>query len=216
MKVLLVDDHPMICVYLSEVLAKAFEGAAVHVERDLAGALAFAHRADGLDLVLLDLRLPDCTGIETLTKFRGKFPALRVVAVSADDDSASVRAALKAGAAGYVPKGSPPETIIGALKLVTTGGTYMPPEALDDRPARASASSRKAKRSVASDLGLTARQADVLRLALQGKSNRQLVRQLGIAHDTVKQHVSAIYKILGVSSRVELLIAAARRGFKPG
>jgi DNA-binding NarL/FixJ family response regulator len=129
MNVLIVDDHPMVLEYLSNVVAKAFEGAAVSTASELAGALEAA-RGGAFDLVLLDLGLPGYGGIEALLRLRRAFPELRVAVVSASDEPVSVRGALAAGAAGFIPKSAGPKMMVSALRLIAEGGKYFPPEAL--------------------------------------------------------------------------------------
>ena len=108
MNVLIVDDHPMMLEYLSGAVARAFEGAAVRTSNDLDGALE-AVRSRQPQLVLLDLGLPGCGGIESLLRFRREFPDVRVVIVSGVEEQAAIRGALAAGAAGYIPKTSSPK-----------------------------------------------------------------------------------------------------------
>lgn len=169
-----------------------------------------AREAGRLDLVLLDLGLPGCTGIDSLLRFRREFPAIRVLVVSADADPACVRAALEAGAAGYVPKAFPPLAIAAAIRLVAEGGTYIPSAALEPSPSTPPAPARAGRHA----LGLTEREFDVLRLLAQGLNHKDMARELEIAESSVKAHVQEIFRALGVRSRVEALVAAARRGIR--
>ena len=212
MKALVVDDHPLFHETLSAVLRKAFAGVSVHCESDLAGALKWAHGCGKLDLVLLDLGLADSSGLETLQRFRKQFPHVPVVVVSAEEDPESMREAIRGGAAGYIPKFAKPAGIVEALRLVKAGGTYVPPEALGKAK---KVETQRNWRAVTVELGLTERQAGVMRLVLKGHANRQIAEALGIAEATVKQHVHAVYAALGVSTRAEAIVAAARRGIEP-
>jgi DNA-binding NarL/FixJ family response regulator len=142
--------------------------------------------------------VPGCSGMDALTAFRQAFPQARVVVVSANEDRASVVGALEAGAAGYVPKTHAPPLVAAALRVVAEGGTYVPPQALQEGERQA----------------LTARQLDVLRLMARGLGNREIAQQLRIAKDTVKQHAKALYAALGVASREQAGPAAQRRGIK--
>jgi DNA-binding NarL/FixJ family response regulator len=200
--VIIVDDHPVIHEVLREVARAAYPGASVHSERDLPGALKKAQTVKRLELVLLDLGLPGCAGIEALTRFREALPEARVAIVSARTEASTVRAALGAGAAGYLPKTMPAKTMVAALRLVAAGGTYVPPEALSDLPHGARRDSSPAL--------LTGRQAEILRLLAQGMPNRGIARQLGIAENTVKQHAHAVFQLLQVANRTEAALAAAR------
>lgn len=203
MNVLIVDDHPMMLEYLSGAVARAFEGASVHTARDLETALEAA-RERVVHLVLLDLGLPGHGGIESLLQFRKQYPEVRVVVVSAVEDHDSIRGAFAAGAAGYIPKTANPKVVVGALRLVAEGGTYVPPEALAGDLARSP------------DSGLTERQREVLRHLLRGRTIGQIGRDLGIATATAKHHAHAVYAAFGVSSRADLIVAASRRSAAAG
>ena len=205
MDVLLVDDHPTVLETLGAVIRHAFGDCHVRTASTLPEALEQARQAEHLDLVLLDLGLPGCTGIDSLTRFRAEFPSLRVLVVSADDPPERVTAALEAGAAGYVPKRFPPPAIAAAIRLVAEGGRYIPPGAVI--PLRAAPAAH-------SVLGLSEREYAVLRLVAQGLNNRDIARRLNIAEGTVKPHLQNLFRALGASSRVEALVLAARRGFR--
>jgi len=207
MDVLLVDDHPILHETMRAVVAAVAPQAQFHGETDLGGGISAARQMKDLQLVLLDLMLPNCSGIDALVQFLKVLPRSRVVVVSATEDSQSVRAALDAGAVGYLPKTSPPNTIAEALRAVLEGGTYVPPQALGAVP------HIRTPRTLA-DLGITERQADVLKLVSRGLSNSDIARQLNIAENTVKQHAHAAYRALGVSSRTEAMVALARMGIR--
>ena len=203
MEVLIVDDHSFIHVTLGAVVRKAVPGALVHVASSLAEAIAQARGNARLGLVLLDLGLPGCAGIEALARFRAALPKLRVAVVSALEDADCVHAAFAAGAAGYIPKTTPPQMMVATVRLIAGGGTWFPPEIMAMPPAE----TRK--------VDLTGRQAAVLRLLVKGLGNRQIARKLDIAENTVKQHTHALYGALKVSSRTQAIAAAARLGIKP-
>jgi DNA-binding NarL/FixJ family response regulator len=201
MRVLLVDDHPMIQEILGAVARKVFGDAQIDIASDVEQAIDKAE-GNAPDLVLLDLGLPGCKGIDALTRFRKACPQPRIVVVSANEDRGSVVGALEAGAAGFVPKTHAPPLIAAALRLVAEGGTYVPPQALRDENGCAPASE------------LTDRQLDVLRLLAKGMGNKEIAQRLRIAKDTVKQHAKAVYAALGVDRRNEAGAAAQRRGIK--
>lgn len=199
MNVLIVDDHPMVLEYLSSAVARALPEAALRTAVDLDGALEAARGAMP-DLVLLDLGLPGCTSIEALLVFRKACPRPRVVVVSATEERAAIRAALAAGAAGYIPKTAKPKVLVGALRLVMDGGTYVPPEALTGEAVHSP------------ETELTARQREVLSRLLKGRTVAQIAKELGIALATAKHHAHAVYAAFGVTSRADLIVSAARRG----
>lgn len=188
--------------------------AQIHAETTLADALERARelRAD-LELVLLDLGLPGCTGIEALTRFRAAAPTVRIVVISANEEPATVEAAIQAGAAGYIPKTTVPQQMAEALRQVLSGGVYLPMQVMKEAT-HPGLAARTRKPPTMDELGLTGRQADVMRLLVKGLAYRDIARQLKITESTVKQHCHALYRTLGVSSRTEAFIALARKGIK--
>jgi DNA-binding NarL/FixJ family response regulator len=126
MDVLLVDDHPIIHETMRAMLRSLRPSADFHSQFDLESGLAQARRLDELQLVLLDLGLPGCAGMEALVRFRKTVPHARVVVISADDDAERVRAALGEGAVSYLPKTLRPKAMVDALRLILDGGTYTP------------------------------------------------------------------------------------------
>jgi DNA-binding NarL/FixJ family response regulator len=204
MDFLLVDDHPMIHETLSAVVRSVVPQARIHTEHDLAGALSCAHALPDLQLVLLDLGLPGCSGIDALVRMRKALPRARIAVVSASDDEESVRSALDAGAVGYVPKTSAPRVVAEALRLMLEGNVYVPP----------GTGGAPRKSASMADLGLTGRQADVLRLVAKGLPNAEIARRLSISENTVKQHAHSAYRMLGVSSRTEAMVVLARLGIR--
>lgn len=205
MNILIVDDHPMVQEVLQSVAAEVFDGPSIRTARSIAEAIEKARGPDAPDLVLLDLGLPECEGIDALKRFRRAHSQPRVVVFSEADDPACTVAAMQAGAAGFLMKTLTRPLISAALRLVAAGGIYLPPQAMAQRiipPAR------RRKRE------LTDRQLDVLRLIVKGFRNKQIAQRLKIAEDTVKQHARAAYGVLGVSSRTQAMTAAARRGIR--
>jgi DNA-binding NarL/FixJ family response regulator len=211
MRAMLVDDHPVIHEVMGSVLARTLAPEVIYVESGLQEALARARQEGALDLVVLDLGLPGCKGIEALTRFRKAFPNVPVVVISATEDSATVRAALDAGARGYLPKTSCTDVIAAALKVIAAGGIYVPQQALQPDAAVAAkprSSSRRPR------LDLSERQLQVLRCIAKGLSSREIARELAISEHTVKQHTRAVFRTLGVHTRTEALVAAARLGIR--
>lgn len=197
-KILLIDDHPMVLEILTAVVRSVFPESSVRASSDLGEVISQPRRADAPDLVLLDLGLPGCAGLDALTAIRRAFPEARVVVVSATEDRESILSALQAGAAGYIPKTHASPVTASALRLVADGGVYVPPQALRE----------DGKQCV------THRQLDVLRLLVKGFTNKQIGQRLRIAEETVKQHAKAVYAVLGVGSRSDAVRAAQRRGIK--
>lgn len=127
MNVLLVDDHPIIHETLRAILHSVRPTAEVHSQFDLASGLSEANRLSELQLVVLDLGLPGCSGIDALVRFKKEIPGARVAIISADEDASRVRAALEGGAVGYLPKTLRPKAMADALRVILDGGVYRPP-----------------------------------------------------------------------------------------
>ena len=218
MKILVVDDHHLIREGLRPLLDELQAGEPVQVfeAATLAAALQVAEREPDLDVALLDLNLPDARGFDSISSLRARYPGIPVVVMSGEDDPRTVRQALDHGAIGFIPKSSGSRVIIGALRLVLAGGTYIPREAIDagTGPEEAAAAPPGKGRS-ARELGLTGRQAQVLSLILAGKSNKAIGRELDLAEGTVKNHVAAVLRALEVTTRTQAVIAAARLGILP-
>jgi len=217
MRILVVDDHPLMAEALGLAMRTLDRTTEVESAGDLRAALERATQVS-FDLFLLDLALPGCSGLEALERMRESLPALPVVVVSGSDDPASVLAALDLGAMGYIPKTSPREVLLGAVRLVASGGIYVPVEALKTREAAQLAlpasASGVAGAGTAADLGLTSRQREVLELLLKGLPNKLIARKLDISENTTKIHVSAVLRALGVATRTQALIAANRLGLR--
>ncbi len=209
-RILIADDHPLFHEALKGVVLDVFSGQAecvcvINVRetlRALDGAAAF-------DLVLLDLNLPGADGFSCLVQVRRKAPSVPVVMVSSTDQVDIVRESFSHGAMGYLPKSSPQDVMKNAIRLVMSGSSYIPTEALgsfgispfNDAPA----APRKKEGAISA---LTPRQHTVLDLLAEGKANKIIAYELGISEITVKAHVSAILRKLGVSNRVQAVIAA--------
>lgn len=205
MRILVVDDHPLMADALRLTLSGLERQAEVQTASDLESASRLA--ADpGFDLVMLDLGLPGCSGVQALERFRERFQGLPVVVVSAASDVATINAALDRGAMGFIPKTSPREVLLNAIRLVASGGIYVPAEALGQRAAAVPAAQAQ--------LALSPRQREVLSLLLKGLPNKLIARKLDISENTAKIHVSAVLHALGVSTRTQALIAASRLGLK--
>jgi DNA-binding NarL/FixJ family response regulator len=173
------------------------------------------------DLVLLDLHLPDQDGLQVLATVAQRHPSVAVVMLSGDKDPATIHQALAAGAQGFIPKTETREVLSSALALVLAGGVYVPTAALRAAPPPSAPDPQTASNAAhlpatmaANALGLTERQLDVLALLMEGKNNKLICRALDLAEPTVKNHVSAILKALGVSSRTEAVLAVTRLGLQ--
>jgi DNA-binding NarL/FixJ family response regulator len=211
MKILVVDDHTLIREALRGVLQELKPEADVMDASSCREALELAQANAGeLDLILLDLSLPDGDGFDTLGELRDLYPAVAIVVLSASRDRDSVTKALDLGALGFIPKSASRAVMVSALQLVFAGGIYVPPEILQKAPMSSPVSAPMSP----SELGLTERQIDVLALMMEGKSNKAVCRELDLAEATVKNHVTAILRALKVTNRTEAVIAVAEFGWK--
>ena len=218
MKILIVDDHPLIREALRHVLPGLAADIRLYDASDCASGLALAEQHPDLDLALLDLTLPGCTGMSALQTFRAAQPALPIVVLSGFDDSETVIAALDHGAMGFIPKSSTNEVLLGALRLVLSGGIYVPRQAIAGEYGLGTPRKEETPRrpQTPSDIGLTERQTEVLTLMVQGKPNKEICRDLNLAEGTVKVHITAILKVLGATNRTQAVVAASRIGLKLG
>lgn len=217
MKALVIDDHVLIRQAMQGVLKKLKRDIIVLDAASHLSAMRIMAENPDIGLVLLDLTLPDKDGFSVLLELRDQYPAVSVVVLSAVQDPANVRKALELGAMGYIPKSAQANVIINALRLVMSGGVYVPPLILMNERAMASAATQTGgliSHPALTGMGLTERQIEVLALVMQGKNNKTICRMLNLAEPTVKKHVSAILRALKVNNRTEAVIAASHLGLK--
>lgn len=205
-RLLVADDHPLFREAISGVIAASLEASEVLEAASLAEALRLAATHEALDLVLLDLGLPDADGLSGLARLREAAPELAVVIVSAEQQRATVLEALELGAVGYIPKSTPREALIDALRQVLDGQVYLPPTIMRAPPAPAPSPAPLGESPLTA---LTDKQREVLAHMVQGESNKMIAYRLAIAETTVKTHVSAILRKLRVSSRVQAILLAS-------
>jgi len=218
MKILLIDDHALIREALRGVVKELKDGAVIIEASSGRQAMRLVDEHPDLGLILLDLNLPDRNGFDVLAELRERYPAISIVVLSALNDRDNVARALDLGALGFIPKSATRELMLSALRLVFSGGIYIPPDILARRepmPSQPSSgtSGTEPRPSSPRDLGLTDRQVDVLALMMQGKSNKAICRTLDLAEPTVKNHVTAILKALKVSNRTEAVSAVGTLGW---
>ena len=235
MKVLLVDDHPLVLSALQAVIQNIGSDTTVVGVASAAAARATLAADSEFDLVLLDLALGDADGFDVLVEFRAAYPAVPVVVVSASDRASDVIRAIDSGAMGFVPKKSSHGELHAALGMVMTGSMYVPPSMLGLEFGRSIVASDTVpgvmrpdsaaggaplgeaaqpephqKLPSLKDVGLTPRQGEVLSLLLQGLPNKLIARQLNLSVETVKDHVAAVLRALGVSSRTQAVLAVSQ------
>lgn len=206
-RVLIVDDHALVRDGLRAILSVAFPACEIAEAGDFAEALDQLGSMAEPDVVLLDLNIPGAERFSALEQLRADFPSLPVVMVSGLYDRATVRDALAAGAAGFLPKTLDRATILDALQQVLAGEIYAPQDLQDD----ANAAEEDAIRALIDNL--TPQQRVVLGHLVSGRLNKQIAYDLDISMTTVKAHVSAILCKLNVFSRTQAVILANKVGF---
>jgi len=210
-RILVIEDHALV----REAMVRALDRLGMECSFAQAScgqeALAIVEAQKDFDLVLVDLMLPDMSGFSLLSVLAHRFPAIPVIVVSALADEASVKRALKAGAAGFLPKTMSTEQLVAAVETVLNGGVVTP-EHSDFNPQRAP--KKRSVESIAEQYGLTAAQTRVMELMVEGRTNREIAELLGLAEGTVKVHCSAILRALDVSSRAQALVVLARQGLR--
>jgi DNA-binding NarL/FixJ family response regulator len=202
-KVLIADDHPLVRDALARTVQQLAAQVLVCETGDLEGLLRLAAQGDA-DLALVDLNMPGMDGVAGLRRLREVAPTLPVVVASGQEDAATIRDVLAAGAAGFVPKSERSEVLLGALRLVQSGAIYLPARLLEAAPPAAAAA--------ASLSNLTPRQLDVLRCLQRGEPNKSIARELGLTEGTVKIHIAAILRVLQARNRTEAVVRARAMG----
>lgn len=200
--VLVLDDHPMMLGAIEVALCVVAPDAKVHAASTLRAAIELT-TLHAFDFAIVDLGLPDSFGVPVLTRLRQAAPDLPVVIFSASSDRETIMNSLDAGAMGFIPKTSPSDVLLNALRLVFSGSIYVPHEAL---------AGRDAPTRVGPDL--TARQTEVMQMLLLGLSNKRICRQLGISENTVKVHMTAVLRALGAENRTQAVLNAAQLGIR--
>jgi len=202
-RLVIADDHPLFRGAMREAISGLLQKA------DIAEAGTFDDTVELLsidvDLVLLDLTMPGVRGFSGLMYLRAQYPSVPVIVVSANDDPAAIRCCMEFGASGFIPKTLGIDTMRAAISRVLAGGIWTPPDVDLTTGADAEAAELMARMAT-----LTPQQVRVLMMLSEGLLNKQIAYQLGVSEATVKAHVSAILQKLGVESRTQAVIAAAK------
>jgi len=211
MRVLIIDDHALFRVGLQGLL----EQRGIEVADAVASGIEGIQRVEELkpDIVLLDLRMPDMGGLEVLQKLREKETGIPVVMLTTSNDEADLIKSLRSGAQGYLLKDMEPDELVGALRDIENGKNVVAQDLTD-----ALARMVQGEANVADEEGpfseLTPREMEILCLLAEGQSNKLIARNLGISDGTVKLHVKAILRKLGIHSRVEAAVIAVEQGLR--
>lgn len=216
MKILIVDDHALVRRGMGHVVRECFPEAEVVEAADVAEALE-AMNAGGIDVALVDVRMPDADGLDLLHEMKQRWPEVPVIMLSSFDHAHYVRRALAEGAAGYMLKDATPEDLEQAIRVAMSGGgNVLSPrviqnlfEATEEGPADDGGPAPRAHGT------LTQRETDILCLLVEGRSNRDISRALFLSEKTVKAHLAAIFRKLGVTNRTQAAMAAVAMGIGP-
>lgn len=201
-KILIADDHSLVRDGLKQLVRTVSPRVEFLEATNCGQTLEAVATTPGIDLVLFDLSMPDMDGFAALQRLTDSPMAVPVVVVSASEERREMQRALDLGALGFIPKSESNEVILSAIKLVLSGGIYVPP-----------AMARISADPVLRAGSLTVRQNEVLAGMMRGLSNKEIARELGLAEVTVKTHVSGILRVFGVSSRTRAVLAASKYGY---
>jgi DNA-binding NarL/FixJ family response regulator len=198
-KIMIVDDHPVVREGLSRIIVSE-SGMEVIAEAGTGAEALTQYRKLRPDIVLLDMRMPELTGLQTLEAIRKEFSNARIIILSTYDLEEDIYQSLQAGARGYILKDSPRNELLASIRRVHAGERVIPPNI----------ATRLAERIGGNEL--TAREFEVLKLIVKGRSNKQIGDDLGISEGTVKSHVNNILDKLGVTDRTQAMSVALKRG----
>ena len=204
-RLVIADDHPLFRGALSEAVAGLLERVDISEAGTFDDVVGLLDRGGHIDLVLLDLAMPGVRGFSGLMYIRAQYPSVPVIVVSANDDPTAIRRCMEFGASGFIPKTLSVDAMRAAISRILGGGVWTPSDV--DLSAGSDAESTALMARMAT---LTPQQVRVLMMLSEGLLNKQIAYQLSVSEATVKAHVSAILQKLGVESRTQAVIAAAK------
>jgi DNA-binding NarL/FixJ family response regulator len=211
MKLIIVDDHTLFRNGMALLLQAHCSNCEIWEGDSLDAGLAQAAAHPDVDVALLDLHMPGMNGVQGIRRFKDSQPELPLIILTGAEDPRQIQSVLSAGASGFIPKSSTPSVMLSAIQLVLSGGTYIPPQALL-HPATFTQALAGASPQERSQMQLTDRQMQVLRLLAEGKPNKLICRELNIEEGTVKAHIASVFRVLDVTNRTEAATVARQAG----
>ncbi len=212
MRILLVDDHALFREGMHYIVSQLGEQVDILDAGCFSEAMTIAGNNPDLDLVMLDLKMPDSEGVASVSLFHSRYPRIPIVVVSGTDYRCDIESAMNSGAMGFISKVSSSKDMVHALRVVLDGGIYLPPQLLLQAVAKMEDGRKDGRSWRVNRFGLTARQMEVLQHLAHGMSNKGIALATGLAEGTVKVHVAAIYQALKVGNRNEATRAALKLG----
>lgn len=211
-KIIIADDHPLFRAALKQAVVQAVPGVETYEADTLTAVEEMAAEHSDADLVLLDIHMPGAQGFSGLVFLRGKYPGIPVAVISGSEEVSVMRRAMEYGASAFIPKSAPLETIAEAITMVLEGEEWLPQEIGDSIEDEVTEEDQKFAAALAS---LTPQQFRVLTMLTEGLLNKQIAYELNVSEATIKAHVTAILRKLGVHSRTQAVIAAQRLDVEP-
>jgi len=217
MRIMVVDDHALVRRGMAYVVKEGFPEADVVEAESSAAALEVFHGGTEIDLALVDVRMPDLDGLELLRAIKAEWPTVPVIMLSTYENAPYVKRALADGAAGYLLKDATPEDLSQAINVAMSGsGNVLSPRVIqnlfEDQESGGHGGTQNGRRS---DYSLTQREHDILALLSEGRSNREIAGALFLSEKTVKAHLAAIFRKLGVTNRTQAAMMAVQMGVGP-
>ena len=202
--VLVIDDHPLYCDALASSLRQVFQDCQIETASSLKEGLRALRLDFEPDLVMLDLKLPDVTGISGLLQLRNRLPDTPILVISALTSGDVIDTVMQAGAVGFVPKDVTTRVLQSAFAELQAGRKFLPPGYQSpSRPAPNAMDVKKISEKVAA---LTPQQTRIMKLICAGKPNKQIAYELSLAEATVKAHITALLRRLGVQNRTQAAV----------
>ena len=206
MKILIADDHALFRDGLALRLEQIAPEATIIQASGFSQVLKIIRQDHDIEILILEVEMQDMPWLDSLKQIHETAPNIKIAVISAAEDSRTIRSILATGVKGYIPKRSEIKVVNNALKLILDGGTYIPPNLIDNAPVNNLSGRSNGVKT------LTNRQSQVLDLIAQGKSNKQIAYDMGVSESTVKLHINALLRSLHVNNRTQAVITAQKIG----